>query len=217
MQFGSTAIGVKTNEGVILGVEKKLQSGKLIVTSSKSEKLVELDRHCACAMSGIVSDARILIDHARVEAQNHTFNFNEPMGIEPIAQSISDLAINFGEGYEGSKRKPMARPYGVALLIGGVDDKGPQLYSTDPSGTYSQWQENAIGSGQETALSTLKEQYHGQMTIDEAEKMILQVLKNVMEDPISKDNVEVTIIRSETRKIEIRTPEELDERIQTLA
>ena len=90
-------------------------------------------------MSGIVSDARILIDHARVEAQNHSFNFNEPMGIEPITQAISDLAINFGEGYEGSKRKPMARPYGVALLIGGVDENGPQLYSTDPSGTYSQW------------------------------------------------------------------------------
>ena len=140
VQFGSTAIGVKTNEGVILGVEKKLQSATLMVPQGRSEKLVEMDRHCACAMSGIVGDARILIDHGRVEAQNHTFNFNEPMGVEAITQSISDLAINFGEGYEGSKRKPMARPYGVALLIGGVDeDKGPQLYCTDPSGTYTEW------------------------------------------------------------------------------
>jgi len=96
--------------------------------SNNSEKLVEIDKHCACAMSGIVGDARILIDHARVEAQNHSFNFNEPMGIEAITQAVSDLAINFGEGYEGSKRKPMSRPYGVALLIGGVDENGPQLY-----------------------------------------------------------------------------------------
>ena len=102
---------------------------------SKSEKLVEvifeaenseqIDRHCGCAMSGIVGDARILVDHARVEAQNHRFNYNEPMTIEQITEAVSDLAINFGEGYEGSKRKPMARPYGVALLIAGVDDKGP--------------------------------------------------------------------------------------------
>jgi 20S proteasome subunit alpha 5 len=99
-----------------------------MVASTKSEKLVEIDRHCICAMSGIVGDARILIDHARVEAQNHSFNFNEPMGIEAITQAVSDLAINFGEGYEGSKRKPMSRPYGVALLIGGVDENGPQLY-----------------------------------------------------------------------------------------
>lgn len=115
--------------------------------SNKSEKLVEIDTHCACAMSGIVGDARILIDHARVEAQNHSFNFNEPMGIEAITQAVSDLAINFGEGYEGSKRKPMSRPYGVALLIGGVDENGPQLYQTDPSGTYCEWQADAIGSG----------------------------------------------------------------------
>lgn len=119
---------MKTNEGVVLGIEKKLPSSKLMENTSKSEKLVEIDDHCACAMSGIVGDARILIDHARVEAQNHKFNFDEPMGIEAITQAVSDLAINFGEGYEGSKRKPMARPYGVALLIGGVDDHGPQLY-----------------------------------------------------------------------------------------
>ena len=51
---------------MVLGVEKKLVSK--LMESSKSEKLVELDRHCACAMSGIVGDARVLIDHARVEA-----------------------------------------------------------------------------------------------------------------------------------------------------
>ena len=51
---------------------------------SKSEKLLEIDTHCGVAMSGIVGDARILIDHARVSAQNHSFSFNEPMGIEAI-------------------------------------------------------------------------------------------------------------------------------------
>lgn len=194
-----------------------MQSSKLMVPSGRSEKLVEMDRHCACAMSGIVGDARILIDHGRVEAQNHAFNFNEPMGVEAITQSISDLAINFGEGYEGSKRKPMSRPYGVALLIGGVDERGPQLYATDPSGTYTEWQANAIGAGQETAMTTLKEQYHSTMTLVEAEKMILQTLKNVMEDGINRDNVEVTVIRSDTKTLESRTPQQLEAIINTLS
>lgn len=61
------------------------------------------------------------------------------MTIEQITEAVSDLAINFGEGYEGHRRKPMARPYGVALLIAGVDERGPQLYQTDPSGTFLQW------------------------------------------------------------------------------
>ena len=169
-----------------------------------------------CAMSGIVGDARILIDHARVEAQNHAFNYNEPMGIEAITQAVSDVAINFGEGYEGSKRKPMARPYGVALLFGGVDEDGPQLFQTDPSGTYTQWQADAIGSGHETAMTTLKEQYHGNMSLDEAQKMILQTLKNVMEEGINKDNVEMTIIRSDTRRLEKVTAEQIDAIIKTL-
>ncbi len=188
-----------------------------MVASTKSEKLVEIDRHCICAMSGIVGDARILIDHARVEAQNHSFNFNEPMGIEAITQAVSDVAINFGEGYEGSKRKPMSRPYGVALLIGGVDEHGPQLYQTDPSGNYCEWQADAIGSGQETALTTLKEQYHAGMTLAEAEKLILTVLKSNMEEKISNENVEIMFVRTSTRKWERRTAQELDALISTLA
>lgn len=217
LQFGSTAIGVKTNEGVVLGIEKKLPSSKLMEINKKSEKLVEIDRHCACAMSGIVGDARILIDHARVEAQNHSFNFNEPMGVEAVTQAVSDLAINFGEGYEGQKRKPMSRPYGVALLIGGVDENGPQLFQTDPSGTYCEWQADAIGSGQETAMTQLKEQYHSNMSLAEAEKMVLQVLKGNMEERICKDNVEVMVVRSDNRQCERRTPEEMERVIATLS
>ncbi len=74
-----------------------------MVNALRSEKLVEIDKHCACAMSGIVGDAHLLIDHARVEAQNHSFNFNEGMSFEMITLAVSDMAINFGEGYEGSK------------------------------------------------------------------------------------------------------------------
>ena len=190
---------------MVLGVEKKGLSKLMEVT--KSEKLVEIDRHCACAMSGIVGDARVLIDHARVEAQNHSFNYDEPLKTELITQAVSDIAMNFGEGYEGSKRKPMARPFGVALLIAGVDSTGPKLYQTDPSGTYFEWQARAIGSGGDTAMTTLKEHYHQNMTLAEAEKLVLQTLKQVMEEKISTDNVEVCTIRADTKRVEYKSTE----------
>ena len=215
MQHGSTSIGIKTAEGVVLGVEKKLASK--LMEPSKSEKLVEIDRHCACAMSGIVGDARVLIDHARVEAQNHTFNYVEPLSIDLITQSVSDLAMNFGEGYEGSKRKPMARPYGVALLIAGVDENGPQLFQTDPSGTYFKWQARAIGSGGDTAMTTIKENYHQNMTLAEAEKLVLSTLKQVMEEKISTDNVEMCIIKSDTKKLEYRGADYINGILATLS
>ena len=66
-------------------------------------------------------------------------------------------------------------------------------------------------------MTTLKEQYHSTMSLEEAEKMILQTLKQVMEDAISKENVEVTIIRSDTRKMESRTQEQLEAVIATLS
>ena len=205
---------MKTNEGVVLGVEKKLASK--LMESAKSEKLVEIDKHCACAMSGIVGDARVLIDHARVESQNHKFNYLEPLQIDLITQSVSDLAMNFGEGYEGSKRKPMARPYGVALLIAGVDENGPQLYQTDPSGTFFKWQARAIGSGGDTAMTTLKENYHSNITLDEAEKLVLKTLKQVMEEKISVDTAELCVIRTDTMKLEYRSSDQINAILQTL-
>lgn len=167
-------------------------------------------------MSGIVGDARILVDHARVEAQNHRFNYAEAMTVEQITEAVSDLAINFGEGYEGSKKKPMARPYGVALLIAGVDERGPQLYQTDPSGTFLEWQARAIGSGGETAMNFIKEQYHSNMTLAEAEKLVLQTLKNVMEEKISNDNVEVAVVRTVTKELETRPKDYIQNIIATL-
>jgi 20S proteasome subunit alpha 5 len=138
-------------------------------------------------MSGLVADARTLIDHARVETQNHWFTYNEQMSIESTVQSISDLALNFGNG-------SMARPFGVALLVGGVDENGPCLYHTDPSGTFNRFQAKAIGSGFESAQTQLQEHYNKSMKLHEAQKLALEVLKQVMKEKINETNVELAVI-----------------------
>ena len=125
IKLGSTAIGIKTNDSVILSVEKRVTS--ILLESSSIEKVVEIDTHLGCCISGLIADSRTVIDHARIEAQNHLFTFNEPIKVESVAQSIGDLALRFGEGAHGEKRL-MSRPFGIALLIGGIDEKGPQLY-----------------------------------------------------------------------------------------
>lgn len=78
-------------------------------------------------MSGLIADARTIIDHARVEGQNHWFTYNETIKVESLAQSVCDLALRFGESATGEE-SIMSRPFGIALLIGGVDENGPQLY-----------------------------------------------------------------------------------------
>ena len=77
-----------------------------------------------------------------------------------LTQTISDLALNFGEGDPFSKKKPMSRPYGVALLIAGVDENGPAIYQTDPSGTMIEYKAKGIGAAEEGLQSILAEKYN---------------------------------------------------------
>uniref|UniRef100_A0A7S3GLX5 Proteasome subunit alpha type n=2 Tax=Palpitomonas bilix TaxID=652834 RepID=A0A7S3GLX5_9EUKA len=158
IKLGSTAIGIKTKEGVVLAVEKRINSPLLEPTSV--EKIVELDAHVGCAMSGLTADARTLVEHGRVEAQNHWFTYDERIGGEALTQALCDLALNFGEDVDDDDSgEIMSRPFGVALLVAGLDENGPFLYHTDPSGTYVGYEAKAIGSGSEGAQNSLQAKY----------------------------------------------------------
>lgn len=100
-QLGSTAIGIQTKEGVVLAVEKRITSPLMVSTSV--EKLFEIDSHVGCAVSGLTADAKMLVEHARASAQQHTFVYNEPLKVESLTQSVCDLALRFGETGTGEK------------------------------------------------------------------------------------------------------------------
>ncbi|CAM6082900.1 unnamed protein product [Calypogeia fissa] len=185
IKLGSTAVGLKTKQGVVLAVEKRISSP--LLEPSSVDKIMEIDSHIACAMSGLTADAPTLVEHGRVETQNHRFSYNEPMSVESTTQALCDLALRFGEGDEDS----MSRPFGVSLLIAGHDETGPCLYHTDPSGTFWQCDAKAIGSGSEGADSSLQEHYNKDMTLEEAETLALSTLKQVMEEKVTASNVDI--------------------------
>jgi len=217
IKLGSTAIGIRTNEGVILAVEKRVTSP--LIDPSSIEKILEIDVHMGCAMSGLTADARTLIDHARVEAQNHWFTYNERMPIESNVHAISDLALDFSSTKK--KDKAMSRPFGVALLVAGVDPvDGPTLWNTEPSGTYIKYMACAIGSAQEGATSLLNEQYNKDITLADAEILGLTVLRQVMEDKLSSDSVELAVVKAMPNpkdvKFTMRSKEELEDLIRRL-
>ena len=190
IKLGSTAVGIQTKHGCVLAVEKRLTS--TLLEPSSVEKIAEIDTHIGAAMSGLVADARTLVDHARVEAQNHTFTYDEPIGVEALTQAVCDLALSFGEGQDGNKEKRMSRPFGVALLLAGYDElDGPQLFFSDPSGTFVRYKAKAIGAGSEGAQSNLGESYSEDMSLEDAEELALSTLKQVMEEKISTENVEL--------------------------
>ncbi|KAK8757769.1 hypothetical protein V5799_004597 [Amblyomma americanum] len=193
IKLGSTAIGIQTTEGVVLAVEKRVTSPLMEPTTI--EKIVEIDTHIGCAVSGLMADSRTMVDRARVEAQNHWFLYNEKMQVESVAQAVSNLAIQFGDSDDDGNA--MSRPFGVAILFAGIDAKGPQLYHMDPSGTYVQYDAKAIGSGSEGAQQALQEKYHKAMTLNEATTNALTILKQVMEEKLNSTNVEVANVTKE--------------------
>jgi 20S proteasome subunit alpha 5 len=200
-------------EGVVLAVEKRVPSPLADPTSI--EKIALVDDHVSCAMSGLVADARTLVDHARVEAQNHRFSYNEPMPVRVLTQAVCDHALRFGHGGKNS----MARPYGVALLIAGIDDGVPSLFHTDPSGTFAACKCRAIGAGSDGAQQSLDDSYDTAGTLDEALMLALRSLRQVMEHRLSPTNIEVALVLPHPEKAQHTrrlTEAELSEKIAAL-
>ena len=135
------------------------------------------------------------------------------MRVEACSLAVSDTCLRFGE----RKGATISRPFGVALLIAGVDDEGPQLWHTDPSGLYVRYNAKAIGGGVDTALSVLKEEYHTSMTLDEAVHLCVKILKQVMEEDICVDNVEVTTIPTETKSLDVYDSTRIQSILDTLS
>lgn len=208
IKLGSTSVGLCVNDGIILAVEKKKKSP--LQEADSIQKTMEIDRHIASAMSGLTADARSLVDHARNECLSHWFTYNESLSLESTVHAISDLALDFSDVSEGQRKRTMSRPFGVALMVGGVDEKGPSLWVADPSGTYTQYKSEAIGSAQEVARNILRDQYKEGMTWAEAEVVALSTLKEVMEEKITNTNVEVVSVKTDTKTYKAYTYEEVE-------
>jgi len=212
IKLGSTAIGIKTPEGVVLAVEKRVTSPLIIPQSI--EKIVEIDSNISCAMSGLIADSKTLIDKARVEAQNHWFSYDEKMSVESVTQAVSDLALAFSD--QDDEVYAMSRPFGVALLFAGVDETGPHLFHLEPSGTFLEYEAKAIGSGSEGAQQNLQDIYHKNMTLKEASKHALTILKQVMEEKLNATNIEMSTISAKDKLFHLFTKEEIEEVIKEM-
>jgi len=214
VKHGSTVIGIEVPEGVVLAVEKRLTSP--LLEPKSIEKIMEIDSHCGCAMSGLTADARTLIDRARVECMNHRFTYNEPMDVHSITQSLCDVALRFGEEGDDDEEDTMSRPFGVALLMAGMSGDEPALYHMDPSGTYVRFKAKAIGSASEGAQSQLQEQYNASMSLEEAIDLAMKVLKQVMEEKLTGSNVEVGVVSKESKEFRFFTHEEIETVIERI-
>jgi len=188
---GTTAVGIVCKDGVVLITDKRIVE-KLVVHETV-EKIYQLDEHIGATMSGLISDGRVLIERARVEAQKHRITYDEPIDLLTIVKNICDY-MQFYTQYGGT------RPFGVSLLIAGVDNSKARLFMTELSGVYFEYKACAIGEGAVTVTKVLESQFKETMTMEQAIPMTIKALKDVLGSKFRKERIEIATIALETKK-----------------
>lgn len=193
---GSTSIGLQAKDCVILGGVKP---GLRLAVMDSYHKISEVDSHIAMVSSGSLADSRNLTEMARVKAQVNRITFGEPISVTSLTRAMADRK-HLVTQYAG------VRPYGVGLLIGGMDKGGPRLFETEPSGTMIEWKAQAIGRGGQKAKTLLNKSYKEGMPVEEGVKLLVKAMK-AGEKAVTPDNAEVVIVRK--KKVERLTNEQL--------
>jgi len=186
VRLGSASIGLTCKDGIVIVADKRVRD-KLIVAESAS-KIFEIDEHIMATTAGILSDARILVDQAQILAQQNRVTYGSP--IEPISviRMIADKKQMFTQ-YGG------ARPFGVAIMLAGVNKGKTHLYTSDVTGNYHAYKANAIGENDEKIKEVLRSDYREDMAIDEGIKFCLKIFKDLMGKNFDIGRFEVGIIK----------------------
>ncbi len=188
---GWPTVGVKCRSGVVLAAEKRKIS--TLFDSSSLDKIYLIDDHVAASPSGLLADARILIDYARDVALSHRFIYDEPIDVEFLTKAVCNLKQQYTQ-FGG------ARPFGVALLIAGIDRHGARLYQTDPSGVYIGYFAAAIGAESGTITEYLEKNYKFDLEMGDCVELAVKALASAVEISDSA-NIEVAYATIDEKKV----------------
>jgi len=199
VRLGSASIGIVCKDGVVIISDKRCNDK--LICGDFSNKIFEVDEHIIAVAAGITSDARVLIDRARMIAQQHRVTYDSPPGTEIIVKDIADVKQQFTQ-YGGG------RPFGVAILVAGFDTK-PVLYTTDVTGNYLRYKANAIGENDEKIKAKLREKYREGLDCDNGIKLGLEIFKEILGEDFTIERFDVGII-GEDKKIKKLSGKDLE-------
>lgn len=198
---GATILGIKCPEGVVLGAEETIEP---LEEAESSWKIFKIDDHVGVAIVGLSSDARVLIDQARIYAQSNRLTYDEPIDVEVLTKRICDIQQLYTQ-HAG------VRPFGVSLIFGGVDKTGNRVFMTHPSGTYKGHKAATVGAGREVVMKILKEEYRDNLTLDEAIQLGVKCLVKALEARQLQPRIKIAVIPSATRKMEMLSDQKVAE------
>lgn len=201
---GATAVGIVCDGGVVLAAHKTVPSKLLVHDSMK--KIFMIDDKIAVTASGLVADARRLVDIARMEAQKYRMTYGEEASVEYITKQLCDLMQLYTQ-YGG------IRPFGVSLLLAGVDSE-PRLFESEPSGALSGYTAGAIGAGKKDVEEFFEKEYKEGASVDQGVDLAIKALKKVTEQKLSPMNIDIAIVEKGSKKFKLLSSEEIEARLK---
>jgi proteasome alpha subunit len=198
---GATVLGITCSEGVVLGAEEGTRTD--LHGLDFNWKIHEIDEHGGAAVVGLAADARTLIDRARIDAQINRLTYDEPIDVEVLTKRITDIEQVYTQ-------RAWVRPFGVSIILGGVDKTGNRLFATDPSGSYWAYKALALGYGREVAETILNEEHNEGLKLNDAIKLAVKCLPKTIEPRGKKLAVRIAVISTETNRFRMLTAEEVE-------
>jgi len=202
---GTIALGIKTKYGIIFAADERPRKLQVV---DEPQKLFKIDQHIGIAAAGYIPDARRQVDDARFFSQSSKIVYDESVSVETVTKHIADQCQQYTQ-YAG------ARPIGVALIIGGVDENGNSLFLTDPSGTYIPYNAVAIGADSDRVTEFLKKHYKPEMTLEESKMLAISSINMVSNDAKGSEHIKISQIESDTKRFEIVDKNQITKLLQS--
>nr|WP_320160630.1 archaeal proteasome endopeptidase complex subunit beta [uncultured Methanoregula sp.] len=189
---GTTTIGIVFAGGVILATEKRATMGYMIA-SKKAKKVYQVAERIGMTTAGGVGDAQQLARILTVECNLYQIRRSRPITVGATATLLSNY-LNQNRYF----------PYYVQLLVGGIDEKGPSVYSVDAMGGATKEEEVvATGSGSPMAYGVLEDRFRPNMTEDEAIEIAVRGLKSAMKrDAGSGEGIHIVVITKDKYEVQ---------------
>ena len=185
VRLGNTAIGMVCKDGVILVTDKRIVD-KLVVPEA-IEMIFKVDDHIMATAAGIISDARVLVEQGEIRAQQHRVTYDTPIDLISVVKHVCDIK-------QICTQSGGLRPFGVSLLIAGIDDSGKKLFETDPTGIFYQYKATVIGEGETEIEEILHKEYKETVTIDEGLKICVKALRKVLDNDFNAERIDAAYI-----------------------
>ena len=193
IKTGTSTVGITFNGGVVVGADHRATMGNFIANKNV-KKLFKISGRVALTTAGLVGHAQSLARMLSAELALYELKRDNPMTVKGAATLTANILVG--------------RPHYVQLLIVGVDESGPSVYSIDSAGGSIPDLYCATGSGSPFMYGVLEDQFSKDMTQKDAIALAAKaLLASAQRDSASGNGMDLAVITMKDGYVQLNNEE----------